>query len=111
MPRKGMPELVRCLMAHHQGMGLLAIDNALFGGRMQERFHLDRRVQATEFLLQERMPALVETPDSLKSPPRWIRRRNWKDSVKLEAPREPCEWTSSSPDGVSRAVRAGTPER
>ena len=66
------------------------------------------RVQATEFLLEERMPALVETPDYLKSSPRWIMRRNWKDSVKPEAPREPCEWTSSSPDGVSRAVRAGT---
>ncbi len=54
------PELIRCFMAHHQGMGLVAIDNALLGGRMQERFHLDPRIQATEFLLQERMPALVE---------------------------------------------------
>ncbi len=61
---KGIPEPVECWMAHHQGMGLLAIDNALFDGRMQERFHRDRRVQATEFLLEERMPALVETPDS-----------------------------------------------
>jgi cyclic beta-1,2-glucan synthetase len=47
-------------MAHHQGMGLLAIDNALLEGRMQERFHLDPLVQATEFLLEERMPALVD---------------------------------------------------
>jgi cyclic beta-1,2-glucan synthetase len=54
------PEPVRCFMAHHQGMGLLAIDNALFGGRMQERLHLDPQVQATEFLLQERMPTLVD---------------------------------------------------
>ena len=54
------PELIRCFMAHHQGMGLLAIDNALLGGRMQDRFHADPLVQATEFLLQERMPALVE---------------------------------------------------
>lgn len=53
-------EPVRCFMAHHQGMGLLAIDNALFAGRMQERFHQERIVQATEFLLQERMPVLVE---------------------------------------------------
>jgi len=56
----GGPELIRCFMAHHQGMSLLAIDNALLGERMQERFHLDPLVQATEFLLQERMPALVE---------------------------------------------------
>ena len=55
-----MPEPVRCWMAHHQGMGLLAIDNALHEGRMRKRFHQDPRVQATEFLLEERMPALVE---------------------------------------------------
>jgi cyclic beta-1,2-glucan synthetase len=54
------PELIRCFMAHHQGMGLLALDNALLGEKMQQRFHLDPLVQATEFLLQERMPALVE---------------------------------------------------
>ena len=47
-------------MAHHQGMSLLAIDNALFNGRMQARFHREPFVQATEFLLEERMPALVE---------------------------------------------------
>jgi cyclic beta-1,2-glucan synthetase len=54
------PEFIRCLMAHHQGMGLLAIDNALLGNRMQDRFHLDPLIQAHEFLLQERMPELVE---------------------------------------------------
>ncbi len=54
------PEFIRCFMAHHQGMGLLAIGNALLNNRMQERFHLDPLVQATEFLLQERMPAMVE---------------------------------------------------
>ena len=57
---RGAPETIRCFMAHHQGMGLAAIDNALFGGRMQERFHLEPFVQATEFLLEERMPALLE---------------------------------------------------
>jgi hypothetical protein len=60
---KRAPELVQCFMAHHQGMGLLAIDNALFANRLQERFHLDPLVQATEFLLQERMPELVEVEE------------------------------------------------
>jgi hypothetical protein len=54
------PEVIRCFMAHHQGMSLLAIDNALLGNRMQERFHHDPLVQSTEFLLEERMPALVD---------------------------------------------------
>ncbi len=56
----GLPEVVHCFMAHHQGMALLAIDNALLGNRMQERFHHDPLVQSTEFLLEERMPVLVD---------------------------------------------------
>jgi cyclic beta-1,2-glucan synthetase len=56
----GTPEVVHCFMAHHQGMALLAIDNALLGNRMQERFHHDPLVQSTEFLLEERMPVLVD---------------------------------------------------
>jgi len=59
-PGNGAPEPIRSFMAHHQGMSLLAIDNALFSGRMQARFHREPFVQATEFLLEERMPALVE---------------------------------------------------
>ena len=54
------PEVIHCFMAHHQGMALLAIDNALLGNRMQERFHHDPLVQSTEFLLEERMPVLVD---------------------------------------------------
>jgi len=57
---QGAPEVIHCFMAHHQGMSLLAIDNALLGNRMQERFHHDPLVQSTEFLLEERMPALVD---------------------------------------------------
>ena len=56
----GAPEVVRCFMAHHQGMALLAINNALLENRMQERFHHDPLVQSTEFLLEERMPVLVD---------------------------------------------------
>ncbi len=47
---------VRCYMAHHQGMSIVAIANALNDGRMRERFHSDPAVQATELLLQERTP-------------------------------------------------------
>ena len=43
-------------MAHHQGMSIVAIANALLDGRMRERFHSDVAVQATELLLQERTP-------------------------------------------------------
>jgi len=48
--------LVRAYMAHHQGMSLVALDNLLNGNVMQNRFHSDPAVQATELLLQERIP-------------------------------------------------------
>ncbi len=48
--------LVRVYMAHHQAMGFLAMVNLLHNNSMQRRFHADRRVQATEPLLYERIP-------------------------------------------------------
>jgi hypothetical protein len=47
-------ELIRCWMAHHQGMTLLAIANFLADGVVQGWFHSHPRVQATELLLDER---------------------------------------------------------
>lgn len=52
--------VVRSFMAHHQGMALMAIANLLHDGAMRRRFHAEPPVQATEYLLQERAPALVE---------------------------------------------------
>ncbi len=48
--------VVRSYLAHHQGMTLVAMANALQGNRMVGRFHADPRVRATELLLQERAP-------------------------------------------------------
>ncbi|WP_242359884.1 GH36-type glycosyl hydrolase domain-containing protein [Anaeromyxobacter sp. SG17] len=58
VPERARPSgtIVRTYLAHHQGMTLAAIAGALQGNRMVERFHADRRVQATELLLQERVP-------------------------------------------------------
>jgi cyclic beta-1,2-glucan synthetase len=50
-------------MAHHQGMSVIAIADALHDGAMRRRFHTEPIIRATELLLQERMPhdvALVE---------------------------------------------------
>jgi len=47
-------ELVRCWMAHHQGMSLLATANLLHKGAVHQWFHSNPRVQATELLLQEK---------------------------------------------------------
>jgi len=48
--------VVRAFLAHHQGMSLVALANAVLGDPMVERLHADPRVQATALLLQERAP-------------------------------------------------------
>ncbi len=48
--------VVRTFMTHHQGMTITALPNTLLDNRMVPRFHADPRVQATELLLQERIP-------------------------------------------------------
>ncbi|MCJ7711025.1 MAG: phosphorylase, partial [Chloroflexi bacterium] len=56
--------VVSSYMAHHQGMALVALGNVLNDGAMVARFHADPIVEATELLLQERMPrdVLVARP-------------------------------------------------
>lgn len=54
-------ELVRCWMAHHQGMSLLSIANFLHDDVVQRWFHSHPRVQATELLLQEKPATHVRT--------------------------------------------------
>jgi cyclic beta-1,2-glucan synthetase len=77
--------IVKTHMAHHQGMTLVAIANVLLGDVMVDRFHADRRIQATELLLQERIPReapVIEPrpaeepraePPALARPPRRLR--------------------------------------
>jgi cyclic beta-1,2-glucan synthetase len=59
LPGGSKVAIVRNYMAHHQGMTIVAIANALQGARMRERFHREPMIQACELLMQERMPRLV----------------------------------------------------
>jgi cyclic beta-1,2-glucan synthetase len=66
LPEHHRSMVVRCFMAHHQGMSLVAMANCLLGDVMVRRFHAEPMVRATELLLQERMPSVpvpVDTPD------------------------------------------------
>ncbi|HEY2560967.1 MAG TPA: glucoamylase family protein [Caldimonas sp.] len=64
LPRGQPSAVVRSYMAHHQGMGLLALANLLLDRPMQRRFAADPRLQATLLLLQERVPRVtVFQPD------------------------------------------------
>ncbi|WP_157956808.1 GH36-type glycosyl hydrolase domain-containing protein [Salinicola aestuarinus] len=54
-------EVVRNVMAHHQGMTIVAIANALLDGRLRTHFHAEPMIQASELLLHERLPREVAT--------------------------------------------------
>jgi cellobiose phosphorylase len=51
--------IIRCYMVHHQGMSLLAYDNALHDNTVRKRFHSDPRIRATEPLLHEHIPEQI----------------------------------------------------
>ena len=68
VPRGQSHALVRSFMAHHQGMGFLALDHLLREQPMQKRFVADAEFQATLLLLQERVPRIgVFVPHSVES--------------------------------------------
>jgi len=56
VPKNQKHVVIHSFMAHHQGMSLVALDNVLHEDVMQRRFHADPLIQATELLLQERIP-------------------------------------------------------
>ncbi|HMU61460.1 MAG TPA: glucoamylase family protein [Gemmatimonadales bacterium] len=56
LPADTTKGVVGMYMAHHQGMLIVAIGNLLHDGGMRTRFHTEPMVQASELLLQERMP-------------------------------------------------------
>jgi cyclic beta-1,2-glucan synthetase len=73
-PTIARPTVVRAYFAHHQGMSLVALANVLRSDTFVARFHADPRIQATELLLQERVPreAILSEPrpaESTTAPP------------------------------------------
>ena len=61
--------VVGAYMAHHMGMGLVALANALHGQTWQRRFHTDPIVRSAELLLHERMPRrlVLQEPQSARA--------------------------------------------
>ena len=75
LPEGKSVAIVRAYMAHHQGMGLVAIANTLRGGTMRTRFHASPVVQATELLLQERPPRDVAA--------KWVRAEEVSQTIQV----------------------------
>jgi cyclic beta-1,2-glucan synthetase len=85
--------IVRNFMAHHQGMTIVAIANTLLDGRMRARFHREPMIQASELLLQERMPRNVAVAHP--------RAEDVAASVVIGAPEAPTvRRMAASPDGA-----------
>ncbi len=59
LPEGQKSVLIRAFMTHHQGMSLVSLANILQEDVVERRFHADPAVQATELLLQERVPVGV----------------------------------------------------
>jgi hypothetical protein len=59
-------EVVRCWLAHHQGMSLMAVANVLCNSSSQRRFHAEPMVAGTERLLHEKAPRMpiLEVPQT-----------------------------------------------
>lgn len=57
------PKVVRSYMAHHQGMILAALGNALLDDAMVRRFHEDPRIATVDLLLHEQRPRYAPLRD------------------------------------------------
>ena len=89
--------IVRAFMAHHQGMTIVAIADALLNGVMRERFHAEPIVRAAELLLQERMPREIAAAPSWAS--------DAKPDRKIREVETTGTWRQADPHAASPATQ------
>ncbi|WP_425801934.1 GH36-type glycosyl hydrolase domain-containing protein [Desulfitobacterium sp. Sab5] len=83
-------QIVKTYMAHHQGMSFLALMNVILDNRMQNHFHSDPLVQATELLLQERIPRIQKIV-----PPPEVMQKFKDDVIKNDGEEQFISYTSA----------------
>ncbi|WP_231382128.1 GH36-type glycosyl hydrolase domain-containing protein [Sphingobium indicum] len=88
--------VVHAFMAHHQGMTVVAIADALLGGLMRERFHAEPIIRAAELLLHERMPREVA------SAPSWT--SDVKSNARIREFEALAAWRNADPHAASPAT-------
>jgi cyclic beta-1,2-glucan synthetase len=94
LPQGRRSLLVRCFMAHHQGISLVAMANGLLDNPMPRRLHAEPMVRAADLLLQERPPETA----------RWIATEEMEQPVPAAEPERPPVLMSR------RLTTAHTPE-
>ena len=74
--------IVKSFFAHHQGMSLISLNNFINKGLIQNRFHIEPSIRATEIILEEKQPSYVVIRDTQKDITRKdVTRRVKKHSV------------------------------
>ena len=68
--------VVKTFMAHHQGLTLLSINNAINKNILQKRFHNNPEIEAVSILLEERMPSKIILTKEKKEKPEKIKLKN-----------------------------------
>ena len=90
-------EIIRCWMAHHQGMSLLALSNLLNQFSIQKWFHREPQVKAVELLLHERVGLSVAVKNgSTRSP------KNGKRAARFRKLNPRVDFSSGRPDSMQR---------
>src|SRR5690606_13727423 len=59
VPEGANHAVVESYFAHHSGMSIAAVANAVFEGRLRDRFHSDPVIESAELLLQEKAPRQI----------------------------------------------------
>lgn len=58
--------IVKSFFAHHQGMSLTALNNFINDNIIQERFHKEPIIKATEIIMEEKQPSFIIIRDEQK---------------------------------------------
>ncbi len=83
--------IVRCYMAHHLGMSIVAMANALYGDIFVRRFMSDRYAESAAILLEERLPEHHGILRDIADNRAMQRSRGAGRSAKRDAPEEGAE--------------------
>ena len=95
--RGSTPEIVRCVMAHHLGMSMVAVSNVIQRGIWQKRFMREPACRAYSCLLQERIP--IHAPV--------LRRTLTEKTLPRRPDRQNGQWQFTGPVPAEGPLRCG----
>ncbi len=82
VPEGATHAVVMNYFAHHSGMSIAAVADAVFEGRLRDRFHSDPVIESAELLLQEKAPREIPA-DTVRTE---AEERSSKDDTEVQSP-------------------------